>query len=74
MDEENRQHWEVLCEQATTETDPTKLMELIREINGDLEERENELVRRRLGPSKLPSIALKIRTSGIAYWRKIPVI
>ena len=51
MDEENRQRWEVLCEQATTEADPTKLMELIREINGDLEERENDLVRRRLGPS-----------------------
>ena len=52
MEGEDRKHWEVLCEQATTETDPTKLMELIREINGDLEERENELVRRRLGPSK----------------------
>lgn len=51
MEGEDRKRWEVLCEQATTEPDPTKLMELIGEINRDLEERENDLVRRRLGRS-----------------------
>jgi hypothetical protein len=54
MDREDRKRWEVLCEQATTEADPTKLMELIREINDDLEERELDLTRRRSG---VPSTA-----------------
>ena len=35
--------WRVLCEQAATEQDPTKLMELIREINRLLEEKEGRL-------------------------------
>jgi hypothetical protein len=30
--------WKTLCEQATTEQDPKKLLELIREINRLLEE------------------------------------
>ena len=38
-----RRRWQVLCEQAMTEQDPEKLMELIREINRDLEAKENRL-------------------------------
>jgi hypothetical protein len=32
-----------LCAQAAVEQDPTKLMELVREINGLLEEKERRL-------------------------------
>jgi hypothetical protein len=34
-----------LCEQAATEQDPDKLMELVREINRLLEEKESRLKR-----------------------------
>jgi len=37
------QRWQVLCKQATTEEDPEKLMELIREISRDLEAKEDRL-------------------------------
>jgi hypothetical protein len=37
------ERWQVLCKQAMTEEDPEKLMELIREINLDLEAKENRV-------------------------------
>jgi hypothetical protein len=35
-----RRRWQMLCEQAMTEQDPERLMELIREINRDLEAKD----------------------------------
>jgi len=46
---ETRDRWLVLCEQAATEQDPYKLMELIREINCLLEEKEQRLREQRAG-------------------------
>jgi hypothetical protein len=36
-------HWMQLCEQASVEQDPEKLMELIQEINRLLDEKEERL-------------------------------
>jgi len=33
MQAKNRERWQELCEQAANEQDPTKLLELIEEIN-----------------------------------------
>ncbi|HEY4054253.1 MAG TPA: hypothetical protein VGL74_10935 [Terriglobales bacterium] len=43
--------WRVLCERAATEQDPTRLMELIREINRLLEEKEGRLQVQPIGKS-----------------------
>ena len=43
--------WRVLCERAATEQDPTRLMELIREINRLLEEKEQRLQTQPVGKS-----------------------
>jgi hypothetical protein len=42
-DEQNKEEWLKLCEQAAVEQDPEKLLFLTREINRLLEERENLL-------------------------------
>ena len=39
----DKQHWRELCEQAAFEQDPDKLLELVREINRQLEEKEKRL-------------------------------
>ena len=39
----DKQHWRELCEQAAFEQDPDKLLELVREINNQLEEKEKRL-------------------------------
>ena len=46
MQGENRERWRELCEQAETEQDPKKLVELAEEINRLLEEKEQRLKRR----------------------------
>ena len=38
--------WEQFCEQAAVEQDPEKLIQLVKEINRMLEERETSLKRR----------------------------
>lgn len=43
------EHWMDLCEQASVEQDADRLLELIREINRLLEEKEERLLRLRLG-------------------------
>lgn len=43
MSSENKQEWMRLCELASKEQDPEKLMELVREITRLLEERETAL-------------------------------
>ncbi len=43
MKGEKREHWMRLCEQAANEQDPEKLLELVREINRLLEEKEQRL-------------------------------
>jgi hypothetical protein len=40
---ENREKWMELCEQAATEQDPEKFMELISQINRLLEAKERRL-------------------------------
>jgi hypothetical protein len=46
---ETAERWRILCQQAQTEQDPEKFMELIREITRLLEEKEQRL----RGPEKL---------------------
>jgi hypothetical protein len=46
MQGEPGQHWRELCEQAATEQDPNRLMELVNEINRMLSEKEERLKRR----------------------------
>jgi hypothetical protein len=43
MQGENAERWRMLCERAATEQDPVRLMELVREINRLLEEKEQRL-------------------------------
>ena len=50
MQGERKERWMELCAQAAIEQDPAKLMELVREINSLLEEKE-----RRLGIKPPPS-------------------
>jgi hypothetical protein len=40
---EQKERWMELCEQASKEQDPTKLMKLVEEINRLLEQREQKL-------------------------------
>jgi hypothetical protein len=42
---ERKEYWMQLCEQAANEQDPDKLMELVKEINRLLEEKEQRLQR-----------------------------
>jgi len=46
----DKPRWKELCELASVEQDPRKLMELITEINHLLEEKQNRL--KQLGESK----------------------
>jgi hypothetical protein len=43
MQGETKERWMELCAQAAVEQDPTKLMELVKEINNLLEEKERSL-------------------------------
>jgi hypothetical protein len=43
MQGETGERWRLLCEKAANEQDPEKLIELIREINDLLEEKQNRL-------------------------------
>jgi hypothetical protein len=47
MQGETRERWWVLCEQAAVEQDPEKLLELTKEINRLLEEKERNLQKQR---------------------------
>jgi hypothetical protein len=47
MNGENKEHWMRLCELASKEQDPDRLMELVREITRLLEEREQSVNVRR---------------------------
>ena len=40
---QNEERWRKLCEQAAKETDPARLMELVKEINELLSEKEARL-------------------------------
>ncbi|HEX3319711.1 MAG TPA: hypothetical protein VHR84_03330 [Terriglobales bacterium] len=42
-----RERWEELCAQAADEQDSQKLLELVKEINRLLEEKEQRLIRQR---------------------------
>lgn len=43
MQNENKERWEILCQQAADEGDPQKLLLLVRELNDALKEREQRL-------------------------------
>jgi hypothetical protein len=47
MQGETRERWWLLCEQAAVEQDPEKLLELTKEINRLLEEKERNLQKQR---------------------------
>lgn len=42
-----KERWQILCEQAANEQDPQKLMDLVREINRLLEEKQKRLTAKR---------------------------
>jgi len=44
---ENKEHWKELCAQAAVEQNPERLMVLIKQITGMLEEKERRLLRER---------------------------
>jgi hypothetical protein len=46
MEDPKKEHWMVLCEQAATEQDPHRLMQLIAEIDRLLREKEQRLTQR----------------------------
>ncbi|MCU1271872.1 MAG: hypothetical protein JWN74_3166 [Acidobacteriaceae bacterium] len=46
MKGETKEHWTQLCELAASEQDPDKLLDLVKEINRMLEEREKLLQQR----------------------------
>ena len=46
---ENKERWMQLAEQAAIEQDPEKLLELVREIDAMLAEKEKRLLKARLG-------------------------
>lgn len=48
---EEKERWRELCELASTEQDPNRLMELISEINRLLAEKEHRLQQLRSGKS-----------------------
>jgi hypothetical protein len=50
MKGERGERWRQLCAQAAEEQDPDRLMELIREINDLLEEKEQRLKKQRASP------------------------
>ena len=50
MQGEQRERWMQLSEQASAEQDPEKLLQLIREINRLLEEKERRLKRQSSEP------------------------
>jgi hypothetical protein len=52
MKGETRERWMHLCEEAALEQDPEKLMELVREINRLLEEKEKRLLEKSKTPDK----------------------
>jgi hypothetical protein len=47
MKGKTKELWELYCEQAAVEQDPDKLLELVREINRMLDEKEVRLLRSR---------------------------
>jgi hypothetical protein len=51
MNGENKEQWMRLCELASKEQDPDKLMQLVQEITRLLEERERSLKTRKSGPN-----------------------
>jgi hypothetical protein len=48
---DDKEHWKVLCEQAAVEQDPQKLVELIKQINRLLEEKQSRLQNRSPKPN-----------------------
>lgn len=42
-----KERWQILCEQAANKQDPQKLMDLVREINRLLEEKQKRLTAKR---------------------------
>ena len=45
-----KERWQILCEQAANEQDPQKLMDLVREINRLLEEKQKRLTESGMSP------------------------
>ena len=43
MQEQSKERWTELCEQASKEQDPAKLMSLVEEINRLLEQRDRKI-------------------------------
>jgi hypothetical protein len=50
MQGSNKERWKLLCEQAATEQDPKKLIELTKEIDRLLAEKQNRLDARTTAP------------------------
>ncbi len=59
MSSEHKQEWMRLCELASKEQDPEKLMELVREITRLLEQREAALKAKKARLNRVP-LAIKL--------------
>jgi hypothetical protein len=54
MENEKRERWKQLCELASTEQNPKKLLELVAEINRLLEEKQVRLSKKEADKDGLP--------------------
>ena len=52
QDNQDEERWMRLCQQASTEQDPEKLLQLVKEINGLLESKEKRRAEALTSPSK----------------------
>jgi hypothetical protein len=43
MKDKDREHWMELCEQASNEPDPERLLQLVQQINAELEEKDTRV-------------------------------
>jgi hypothetical protein len=50
MQGQDKERWKMLCEQASVEQDPVKLLKLIKEIDELLLEKEERLLKARVPP------------------------
>jgi hypothetical protein len=65
MQGENQERWFQLCQQAAVETDPAKMLALVREINDLLDEKEARLnQRRKLKDDGEPPVLPKEKRNG----------
>lgn len=56
MQGESKERWKVLCEEASTEKDPDRMAELVREINDLLEEKQKRIRKKLFADAKVDAM------------------